>query len=410
MCEINLNLKLRPRQAQVFRCSKRFIVVVAGRRWGKTTTAIWWLIVNAFSGNDRLCYYIAPTYKQAKRIAWALLKKLIPPGARSRISEQELLLELRNGSTIQLHGADNADSLRGVGLDCCVLDEYASMRADTWTAVVQPMLSDKQGRALFIGTPKSFNSLYNLYVHAELNEKWAPFRFATAEGGYVTPEELAALQVDMDARLYAQEFRASFESLQARVYYAFDRKLNVTDLMLLPHADLLIGMDFNISPMSAVIAQRAGDQCQIIDEIVLNNSNTQEMMDEINRRYKGRHGAVHPDPSGVARKTSSPVGQTDFVVIEQSGWPVYRATPYPLVDRINTVNARFCNAQGRRRLLISSQCSQLIRALDCLTYKEGSKVPDKRSGLDHIVDALGYLIMGAFPIVTDSVSFETVSL
>lgn len=410
MCEINLNLNLRRRQAQVFSCPKRFIVVVAGRRWGKTTLAIWWLIVNAFRGDDRLCYYIAPTYRQAKRIAWAVLKKLIPASARSRISEQELLVELPNGSTIQLHGADHPDSLRGVGLDYVVLDEYASMHADTWSAVVRPMLSDRQGRALFIGTPKSFNSFYDLFVHAESNETYAAFQFATEDGGYVPPEELATLQLDMDPIRYAQEFRASFQSLQGRVYHAFDRKLNVTDLMPLPNADLLIGMDFNISPMSAVIAQRAGDQCQIIDEIILTNSNTQEMMDEINRRYKGRHGIVHPDPSGVARKTSAPVGQTDFVIIEQAGWQVYRATLYPMVDRINTVNARLCNAHGQRRLLISRRCTQLIRALDCLTYKEGTKILDKRSGLDHVTDALGYLVMGLFPIVTNSVSIQTVSL
>jgi hypothetical protein len=410
VAEINITLALRQRQAQVFSCPKRFVVVVAGRRWGKTTLAIWWLIVNGFSGDERLCYYIAPTYKQAKRIAWAVLKKLIPPSARGRISEQELLMELLNGSIIQLHGADNPDSLRGVGLDCAVLDEYANMHADTWPAVVQPMLSDRLGRALFIGTPKSFDCFYDLYTHAESNERWAAFQFATEQGGYVAPEELVALQVDMDPIRYAQEFRASFQSLQGRVYHAFDRELNVADLVPLPNANLLIGMDFNISPMCAVVGQRVGDQCQIIDEIVLTNSNTQEMMDEINRRYKGRHGIVHPDPSGVARKTSAPVGQTDFAIIEQAGWPVYPATQYPLVDRINTVNARLCNAQGQRRLVISRRCTKLIRALDCLTYKEGSKIPDKTSGLDHLADACGYLVMGLFPIIADSVSIQTLSI
>jgi len=319
-------------------------------------------------------------------------------------------MELLNGSIIQLHGADNPDSLRGVGLDCAVLDEYANMHADTWPAVVQPMLSDRLGRALFIGTPKSFDCFYDLYTHAESNERWAAFQFATEQGGYVAPEELVALQVDMDPIRYAQEFRASFQSLQGRVYHAFDRELNVADLVPLPNANLLIGMDFNISPMCAVVGQRVGDQCQIIDEIVLTNSNTQEMMDEINRRYKGRHGIVHPDPSGVARKTSAPVGQTDFAIIEQAGWPVYPATQYPLVDRINTVNARLCNAQGQRRLVISRRCTKLIRALDCLTYKEGSKIPDKTSGLDHLADACGYLVMGLFPIIADSVSIQTLSI
>ena len=91
-------------------------------------------------------------------------------------------------------------------------------------------------------------------------------------------------------------------------------------------------MDFNISPMTAVIAQRAGDECHIIDEIVLPNSNTSEMMAEINKRHPGRHGVVHPDPSGVARKTSAPVGQTDFTIIEEAGWPVYKTASYPLID------------------------------------------------------------------------------
>lgn len=181
-------------------------------------------------------------------------------------------------------------------------------------------------------------------------------------------------------------------------------------LALSPHAPLLIGMDFNVNPMSAVIGQRAGDECHIIDEIVLPNSNTQEMLREINRRYGGREGIVHPDPSADSRKTSAPVGETDLTIIERAGWPVYRTAPYKVVDRTNSVNAMLYNAQGRRRLLISPRCTHLTKALDGLTYKEGTKIPDRSSGLDHITDALGYLIMGVFPIVTHSVIIQTVSL
>ena len=81
-----------------------------------------------------------------------------------------------------------------------------------------------------------------------------------------------------------------------------------------------------------------------------------------------------------------------------------------MIDRINSVNAMLLNAQGSRRLLISPKCRQLIKALDGLTYKEGSKIPDNRSGLDHITDALGYLIMGVFPIITKDLSITQVSL
>ena len=94
MEELNLNQNLRWRQARVFSCKKRFIIVVAGRRWGKTRLALWWLVVNAFSGQNRLCYYVAPNYRQAKRIAWGVLKKLVPIGARCHTSEQELSIKL----------------------------------------------------------------------------------------------------------------------------------------------------------------------------------------------------------------------------------------------------------------------------------------------------------------------------
>ena len=393
-----------------FLCGKRFIVLVARRRWGKTTLAIWWLIADAFSKEGRISYYIAPTYGQAKRIAWSVLKQLLPKDARWRISEQELLIELPNGSIVQLHGADRPDRLRGVGLDCVVLDEYACMKAETWSAVIRPALSNRKGRALFIGTPKGRDHLYDLFCQAKIRENWATFHFPTAQGGYVSREELAAVAVDMDPLQYAREFGASFEDSRARVYHGFDLEKNVTELTLSHYAPLLVGMDFNVNPMTAVVGQRVADQCHIIDEIVLPNSNTQEMMHEIKRRYFGFAGVVHPDPSAASRKTSAPVGETDFTIIERAGWPVYRNSPYKVVDRINSVNAMLLNAQGSRRLLISPHCKHLIKALDCLAYKEGSKIPDKSSGLDHITDALGYMIAAVFPIITNSVSFQTVRL
>jgi Terminase large subunit, T4likevirus-type, N-terminal len=406
MYEVNLNQSLRPQHARVFSSQRRFTVVVVGRRWGKTRLALWRLIWIAFGGAKRVCYYIAPNCRQAKRIVWRTLLERVPSAARLRTNHSELYIELINGSIIQLHGADHADSLRGVGLDFAVLDEFADMDPQTWQTVVLPMLADRQGGAFFIGTPKSYNHFYDLYMAAKSGKNWAAFHFRTDEGGYVPNDELVTLRAEMDETRYRQEIEASFETLQARVYHAFDRERNVRELEFLPDAPILVGMDFNISPMTAVIAQRAGDQCQVIDEIVLHNSNAQEMMNEINRRYPGRHGIVHPDPSGVARKTSAPVGKTDFHIIQESGWLVYPAKTYPWIDRINTVNARLCNGRGERRLLVSPKCTKLIKALDGHIYKDGTKMPDKSSGLDHITDALGYLMMGVFPIVTNTVSMH----
>jgi hypothetical protein len=103
-------------------------------------------------------------------------------------------------------------------------------------------------------------------------------------------------------------------------------------------------------------------------------------------------------------------GRSDFTIIEEAGWPVYRSTIHSVRDRINSVNAMLCDAHGNRKLLISRSCKHLIKALDCLTYKEGTKIPDKASGLDHSSDALGYLIINAFPLISNSVRSFTISL
>jgi hypothetical protein len=119
---------------------------------------------------------------------------------------------------------------------------------------------------------------------------------------------------------------------------------------------------------------------------------------------------VHPDPSGAARKTSAAVGQTDHAIIRQAGWQVYSLKPYPIVDRINSVNAMFENANRQRRLFIDRKCKSLIRALEGLTFKAESHVPDNSTGLGHITDALGYLIMGVFPMLKNEVTVTTVHI
>lgn len=406
---MTITRRFRKQHSRVILSDRRFKVLVAGRRWGKTLLALWLVVLCAAQGKNRHVYYIAPTRRQAKRIVWRELKNLIPLQARHATSETELRIELCNDSIIELHGASNAESLRGSGLDFVVLDEFASMRPEIWGEVVRPMLADRQGGALFIGTPKGFNHFYELYVTAQSRPEWVVFRFPTRDGGYVSDEELKLLQYEMDPRRFRQELEATFEAAQGRVYYAFTREDNVTELKCVPDAPLLVGMDFNISPMAAVIAQRAADECHVIDEIVLANSNTTEMMQELNRRYGPGRGIVHPDPSGSQRRTSAPVGRTDFALIGEAGWVVYeQTTPYPIIDRTNTVNSMLCNAQGRRRLLISPKCKQLIRGLEGLTYKEGGKFIDKSSGFDHITDALGYLIMGVFPMVRNTVTVHPV--
>jgi len=403
----SLYLDLHSEHCRILRCSRRFKLIVAGRRWGKTTFGLQCLFHKASSKPAQLCYYIGPTERQARETAWPVLRNMIPPVLMRSLRQSALEIELLNGSIIRLHGPQ---SLRGAGLDFAVLDESAYMPAELWPEVVRPMLADREGRALLSSTPRGMNHFYELYQLAASLPDWAGFHFPTANGGYVGPGELALLRSSMDPRLYAQEIEASFVLQAGRVYHQFSRELDVHDVPLVPGLPLLVGMDFNVDPMTAVICQNVGGQCHISAEIVLPNSNTFEMMEELIRRYPEYGGVVHPDPSGSARKTSAPVGQTDFSIIRRAGWEVYEMKPYPVIDRINSVNAMFRNANGDRRIVIDRKCTKLIRSLEGLTFKEGTHLPDKSSGLSHITDALGYLIMGTFPMLRDEVRISTVSV
>ena len=266
----------------------RFRVAVCGRRFGKTHLAIRELCKFAREP-ERRCWYIAPSYRMAKQIAWTKLKKkLISLNWVKKINEQELLITLINDSEIALRGADNYDSLRGVGLDFLVMDEFADIDVEAWTEVLRPTLSDRQGAALFISTPKGINNWsYELYLNYLENPDWMSWQFTTLAGGRVPPQELEAARKDLDTRTFRQEYEASFETYAGRIYYAFERTQNSVDFDITNMANidvLYTGWDFNIDPMSVVIATRQKDTLYVVDEIRMFSSNTQEAVDELKSR------------------------------------------------------------------------------------------------------------------------------
>lgn len=304
-------------QLTISQDTTRFRVVVAGRRFGKTHLAIRELCYHA-RDPEKEVWYVAPSYKMARQIVWRKLKKRLQELRWvNKTNETELTITLVNGSTIALKGADNYDSLRGVGLDFIVLDEFADINPDAWYETLRPTLSDKQGRALFIGTPKGIgNWSYELYQNSLDNEDWQSFQYTTVDGGNVKPEEIESAKRDLDERTFRQEYLATFETYTGRIYYSFDRKQNVIEGKLEPRdLDVIyIGMDFNIDPMSAVIAIRKGDDLCVIDEIRMFSSNTQECVDEIKSRYPKSKIWVYPDPAARQRKTSAG-GATDITIL-----------------------------------------------------------------------------------------------
>ncbi len=394
-------MPLSPAQTQVANSPNRFKVVIAGRRFGKTHLSIRELCRNAREPNMEV-WYVAPTYKMARQIVWRKLKnKLQDLNWIAKTNETELSIALINGSLISLKGADNYDSLRGVGLDFIVLDEFADIDPDAWYETLRPTLSDRQGKALFIGTPKGIgNWAYEIYQNSQDDpSNWASFSYTTLDGGNVSEDEIEQARKDLDERTFRQEYMATFETFSGRIYYAFDRAANVRKYEGNTPDVLYVGMDFNIDPMSAVIATRIGDTLHIIDEVRIFSSNTIEMIDELKQRFSKSKIWVYPDPAGNQRKTSAG-GATDVNLLSNAGFVVKSPRAHtPVRDRINAVNSRLCSSSGIRHLIIDPKCKYTIEGLERQIYKEGSSQPDKDSGYDHMNDALGYMIDYIFPVI-----------
>jgi hypothetical protein len=390
-------------QAEVAASDKRFKVVCAGRRFGKSVLAIRELARVARTPDSKVMY-VAPTYQMCRNIVWSPLKnKLRDLNWIKKVNESRLEIILRNNSIIMLRGADSPDSLRGIGLNATVIDEVADVKPEVWTEVLRPTLSDKSGTALFLGTPKGKgNFFFDLYNMAATDKTWGAWQFTTLEGGNVPEEEIEAAKNDLDLMTFKQEYEASFNTATNQVYYAFKPENNVKEYKIEKEKlkNIIIGTDFNVSPMATVVAVQTMTGLHIIDEIALWSSNTDEMVQEVRNRYPTQHITCFPDPAGVQRKTSAG-GRTDISILQNAGWNVKFKPRHPLVrDRVNAVNSLLLNSNGDSRLLIDPKCKELIKCLTRFSYKEGTLIPDKNGTKDysHFPDALGYGVDYMFPV------------
>lgn len=394
-------LVLKPAAMDIFTDPSRYKVVGAGRRFGKTRLSLSWLIHTAINQPNSVCYYVGPTYRAAKTIAWTALKELMPLPFIKGKHESDLMVEFQNGSKICLKGADNADALRGVSLDAVVLDEAAFFKdlENAWQAVLRPALADKSGRAMFISTPNGLsNAFADVWELALTEPDWKRFSFTTIDGGWVPQSEIDAAKRTLSPELFEQEFLASFTNLIGCVYKSFSDDNIEPDVVDIESAPLLLGCDFNVNPLAAVIGIRVGDQLHVFDEFMLPNSNTFDLVHAVRERYPERVIKAFPDPTGRSRKTSAGHMITDHTILKRDGGMHVYTPPgvYAIADKVNSLNTLLKAADGTRRVFIHPRCKQLIRSLRGLCYKEGTTLPDQASEFSHICDAIGYLVCGEF--------------
>ncbi len=393
-------MPLSEAQKVIAQSDARFRVLCAGRRFGKSILAIREMAKFARQPNKAIMY-VAPTYGMARNIIFEPLKqKMRDLRWVKKINETRMEITLVNNSKIMLRGAENYDALRGTGVDFLVMDEMADIKPEAWSEVLRPTLSAQNppGSALFVSSPKGLNHFKDLFDLGKTQDEWESWQMTTIEGGNVPPEEVEAAKRDLDEKTWRQEYEASFENYSSLIYWAFDLEDSVKKWEPKELKQVMLFCDFNVNPIVGAVVVRTEYGLHIIDEIAIYGSNTDELAQEMRRRYPKEQIICFPDPAGGQNRTSAG-GRTDHSILQNAGFRVLFRPRHPKVkDRINAVNSLLLNTNKERRLFVDPKCREVIKSLSRHAYKEGTMIPDKDNGLDHMSDAIGYGVEYLFPV------------
>jgi len=372
-------------------------VVVAGRRWGKSILSLMWLLTKEIQPGERR-WIVGPTYRQLKTTTWPMLRSIMRQYDGAVINESELSIKLPNDSEIALKGAEQENNLRGSGINMVCMEEYSYIKPHVYEEIIYPMLTTTQGETLFIGTPNSFDHLYDAYLRGQGDDpEWKSWQYTTVEGGFVTEEEIEKAKATMDERTFKTEFLADFVSTGNRAAYNFDRKLHVKQAKELT-ADLFWGVDFNVDYMTAVLGCRySNGTIHYFDEIRQSNSNTDQLA--LAMKQVAPNINAYPDSAGRARSTTS--NKSDHIILRDHGFNVIakRANP-PIIDRLNSLNRLLQDANGKVRMTVDPKCKYLIKDLEQVQRSRDGKIDKAKDiSLTHALDACSYYIAMNHPVV-----------
>lgn len=381
-------MRLTPAQAEIARDKHRFRVLCCGRRFGKTTLAVEEIKGLAVFKQARIAY-VAPTYQQARDIAWQTLTKELQPIIK-KPNESRLELEVYNkvGSTsiIQLRGWESIDTLRGQNFDFVVLDEVASMRNFNlnWQEVIRPTLTDRKGHAMFISTPKGFNHFYELFNKEAEDKDYKSFHFTSYDNQHIPKEEIDKAKEELTEDRFAQEYLADFRKTEGLVYKEFSRNFHLYDVLPeITVIDRLIGIDFGYKNPAAIV-------------LVLKDSHgnywvegewykTEQLNDQIVETAQSfKSNKAYPDPEAPEKIAELRKGGINCMEVTKGKDSIKHG-----IDKV-----RELFKQGR--LKINRQCANVIWELETYTYPEkrpdnpSPEIPIKEN--DHLLDALRYVL------------------
>ena len=346
MSAIVLPYKPRDLQAALHREIKRFNVLVMHRRFGKTVWAVNNLIKRTTSCQlpDPRGAYIAPNYKQAKRVAWDYLKTYTRPIPGMKYNASELSAAFPSGAKIMMLGAESADSLRGIYLDDAVMDETAQINPVAWTEVIRPALSDRLGSCTFIGTPKGRGNLFSDLYHdvPELGEDWYRMLLRYDQTGLILPSEIEAMRREMTPATFSQELECSWLAAIEGAFYADEMNLaedegRITDVPYDAQYPVHTAWDIGWSANNVIwFIQVIGSRVHVIDLLSSKFKTLPDIIKEVRAKpYQwGRHIAPHD-----MNKHSYETGMRRIDVASNIGFNFEQCPSIAVMDGIKAVQA-----------------------------------------------------------------------
>ena len=419
-------------QAEFFGSKCKFRAYVAGFGAGKTWAGSACMANHFWKWPKINAGYFAPTYPQIRDIFYPTVEECFDQwGLRVVVKTGDNEVHVYNGrnfrGVILCRSMERPGTIVGFKIGHALADEIDVMPMDkartAWRKILARMRYNVPGLRNGVDvttTPEGFKFVYHQFVKAvrekpELSKLYGIVRASTYDNEINLPDDyIPSLLESYPAQLIEAYINGEFVNLQSgTIYVAFSRQFNSCDDEIMEGEPLFIGMDFNVGKMAAVAHVLREGQPRAVDELT-NGYDTPDMIRRIKERYwryeggqyvKTREIRIYPDASGDSRKSVN-ASQTDIALLREAGFVVcVNAANPPVKDRINAMNAMFCNANGERRYKVNvAKCPTYAEALEQQAWAANGE-PDKTSGHDHCCDAGGYYLIKEFPVVKKQVRF-----
>jgi hypothetical protein len=417
-------------QLSVHQCKARFRVVAFGRQSGKSTFCLNELLSAAWKRPNTTYWFISPTFDQAKKQYRRLVGMLSPCwGILLKKNQTELRIKLINNSIIEFKSGEVLHNLRGETLHGVAIDEYREQPRELWSQVVRPMLTTTKGFCIFVSTPNGFDAFFDLAERAkrDLTGLWGFFKAPSTCNPLFTNDEYEAARHEMTDAEFDQEINAEFRNIFSGRAYSSEGVHNRlisspfcggNESLVSPWLPIVVGLDFNVNPMSWHLGQFRNQSSYWFDEIHIENTNTPECAKELVTRLlalksAGQLPRCNPqviligDSTGNSRNTKATQSDYDLICMAldaaEISWSNQTPTGNPPVkQRVNTMNTRLKAADASVTLFYHpGKCPMLAKDFDRVSWKEGAESildQTKDRALTHASDSVGYAVCVLAPI------------